>query len=75
VQKICKQAGVMKVSAHSMRGLHSTLAMDRGVTGAVVAAALGHESPTTTIRSYAKPEAVHTAQQRRVLTVLAGGRR
>jgi len=73
VQQICRQAGVPVVCAHSMRGLHSTLAMDAGVTGHVVAAALGHERVTTTIQSYAKPEAVEAARQRRTLTVLSGG--
>jgi integrase len=66
-------AGVPVVGAHSMRGLHATLAMDAGITGAVVAASLGHEHISTTTRSYAKGEAVAGAQQRRALTVLAGG--
>ena len=61
------------VTAHGMRGLHSTLAMEAGVTGHVVAASLGHERVTTTVQSYAKPEAVAGAQQRRALRVLAGG--
>lgn len=74
VERICAAAGVPKVSAHSMRGLHSTLAMEAGVTGAVVAASLGHEDVSTTTQSYAKPEAVATARQARALTVLAGGR-
>jgi integrase len=73
VSEICQKAGVPVVSAHSMRGLHSTLAMDAGVTGHVVAASLGHERISTTIQSYAKSEAVAGAQQRRALTVLAGG--
>ena len=73
VQRICAEAGVPVVGAHSMRGLHSTLAMDAGVTGHVVAASLGHESVSTTVQSYAKAEAVAGAQQRRTLTVLAGG--
>jgi integrase len=73
VQAICKAAEVPVVCAHSMRGLHSTLAMDAGVTGHVVAASLGHERVSTTIESYAKPEAVAGAQQRRTLRVLAGG--
>ena len=73
VQRICKAAEVPLVGAHSMRGLHSTLAMDAGVTGHVVAASLGHERVSTTIQSYAKAEAVAGAQQRRTLTVLAGG--
>jgi integrase len=74
VQEICTKAGVPVVCAHSMRGLHSTLAMDAGVTGHVVAASLGHERVSTTMQSYAKAEAVAGAQQRRTLTVLAGGR-
>jgi hypothetical protein len=32
-----------------------------------------HERVSTTIESYAKPEAVTGARQRRALTVLAGG--
>jgi len=57
-----------------MRGLHGTLATERGITGSVVATALGHESARTTFRSYAKPEAVSAANQRRALRVLLGGR-
>jgi hypothetical protein len=56
-----------------MRGLHSTLAMDAGITGHAVAASLGHESVGTTFQSYAKSEAIAGAQQRRTLRVLAGG--
>ena len=52
VQRICTAAVVPKVTAHGMRGLHSTLAMEAGVTGAVVAASLGHASVSTTIESY-----------------------
>ena len=74
VKRICEAARVPKVTAHGMRGLHSTLAMEHGVSAHVVAAALGHESSTTTIQSYVKPEAVSGAQQRRVMTVLEGGR-
>lgn len=74
VQRICTAAGVPSVSAHSMRGLHSTLAMEAGITGAVVAASLGHESVSTTTQSYAKAEAVAAAQQQRALTALEGGK-
>jgi integrase len=75
VQRICRAAKVPVVSAHGMRGLHSTLAVDAGVTAHAVASALGHESFATTAQSYAKPEAVSRARQQRVLTVLAGGKR
>ena len=74
VQRICKAAGVPKVTAHAMRGLHSTLAVDSGITGHAVAAALGHESFKTTAESYAQRDAVASAQQKRVLGVLSGGK-
>jgi hypothetical protein len=53
---------------------HDTLAVERGATTHVVAQALGHESETTSRESYISPEAITGADQRRVLTVLAGGR-
>jgi len=62
------------VTAHGMRGLHGTLAVERGATTHVVAQALGHESETTSRESYISREAITGADQRRVLTVLAGGR-
>ena len=74
VQRICEAAGVPVVTAHGMRGLHSTLAVEHGVSAQVVAASLGHESSTTTMQSYVKPEAASGAQQKRVMTVLDGGR-
>jgi len=74
VGRICEAAGVPKVTAHGMRGLHSTLAVEHGVSAHVVAASLGHESSATTIQSYVKPEGVSGAQQRRVMAVLEGGR-
>jgi integrase len=54
VQRICKAAAVPKVTAHAMRGLHGTLAVDSGITSHAVAAALGHESFRTTAESYAQ---------------------
>ncbi len=73
VQKICREVGVPVVTAHGMRGLHATLAVDAGATPSVVAAAMGHESFTVTARSYARAEAVESVRQRRALKVLAGG--
>jgi integrase len=74
VQRICKAAGVPKVTAHTMRGLHSTLAVDRGITSHAVAAALGHGSFKTTADSYAQRDAAGV-QQRRALEVMTGGKR
>jgi integrase len=75
VARICHEANVPVVSAHGMRGLHSTLALEVGITAHAVAAALGHHSPSVTIQSYAKPEAVDSARQQRVLKVFDGGRK
>lgn len=74
VQRICKEVGVPKVCAHSMRGLHSTLALQAGTSGHVVAASLGHESPATTLQSYADPAAMSRVKQRAALTLLGGGK-
>ena len=70
VQRICKAAKVPVVTAHGQRGLHATLAVSSGITSHAVAAALGHESFRITARSYARPEAIDSARQDRVLDVL-----
>ncbi len=74
VQRICKAAKVPEVTAHGMRGLHGTLAVERGASTHIVAQTLGHRSETTSRESYIAREAITGADQRRVLTVLAGGR-
>lgn len=74
VQRICAAAGVPKVSAHGMRGAHGTLAIQAGATSHLVAAALGHESTTTTEQSYTKREALEEAKRVRGMRVLQGGR-
>lgn len=72
VQRICRETGVMVVGAHSMRGLHSTLATEEGETSAAVAKALGHSDPRVTEQSYIRPEALQGARQARVLKVVKG---
>ena len=73
VVRICDAAEVPRVTAHGMRGLHSTLAVAAGISSHLVAAAMGHESARTTFQSYALPQAVSGAQQRRLLVALTGG--
>ncbi len=75
VQRICRETGVMIVGAHSMRGLHSTLATEEGETSAAVAKALGHSDPRVTEQSYIRPEALSGARQARVLKAVKGGRK
>jgi len=71
VQRMCRLAGVPVVTAHSMRGLHATLATEWGSTGRVVAAALGHTSfDVVTRRHYLQPGTVERAALRRVVEVI-----
>jgi integrase len=73
VERYCRAASVPTVCAHSMRGLHSTLATAAGVTGHTVAAALGHTSfEGVTARFYADPSTVAAATQARAVDELLG---
>ena len=65
-----KLAGLPEVTAHSLRGLHSTLATEHGSTGHTVAAALGHTSYTTTQKHYVQPGTVERVARRRVQELL-----
>jgi len=70
VARVCKAAGVAVVPAHGLRGTHATLAVEVGLSGPAVAAALGHESFATTERHYARAEAIEGARAARVLDAL-----
>jgi integrase len=72
LQRYCVLAGVPKVCPHSLRGLHSTIAMERGATSGVVAAALGHGSFAITARHYVHPDTLANAKARKVSAALAG---
>ena len=60
-----------RVSTHSLRGLHSTLALQAGATSSAVAAALGHGSFDITAKHYAAPGTVERLQSRAVEQALA----
>ena len=68
---VCDLAGVPRVCPHSLRGLHSTLALEAGATSGAVAAALGHGSFAVTARHYADPDTLRNTVTRRVTDVLA----
>ncbi|HPH30021.1 MAG TPA: tyrosine-type recombinase/integrase [Pseudomonadota bacterium] len=70
VRQICQLAGVPVVCPHSLRGLHSTLALQAGATSEVVAGALGHASFATTARHYADPTILAQTQADKALTSL-----
>jgi integrase len=69
--RLCKEAGVPAVVPHSMRGLHSTIAVERGATGRAVATAIGHTSfERITVPHYLAPGTAERARARRVQKVL-----
>lgn len=74
VQRICRDAKVPVITAHGMRGTHSTLAEEAGITGVLLMRAMGHRSIKTTHRHYAQADAVAAGAQKRVFGVLRGGR-
>lgn len=86
VQKICATAKVPKVTAHGMRGLHSTLQVLRVAMPtegksralpevlAALAGEMGHVEQSTTRRSYIAPGTVEAVGQRQVMKVLRGGK-
>lgn len=74
VHRICDAVGVPRVTAHAMRGLNATISADRGVTGHLIAAHLGHESERTTKHAYASPGSFDAGARRRGLVVLSGGK-
>jgi len=73
LHKHCKQAGLPLVCPHSLRGLHSSLALTGGQTTHAVAAQLGHASFSTTARHYADPSAMDNARIKGFAKKLRGG--
>ena len=75
VHRLCKLAGVPIVCAHSMRGLHATIAIQEGLSPRIVADTLGHESESMTLGHYAKPGSSQIARGRAAIEVLRGGKK
>jgi integrase len=70
LHRFCALAGVPLVCPHSLRGLHSSLAVEGGMTSAAVAAALGHGSDAITLKHYIAPGAVAAARTSRISAAL-----
>lgn len=67
VKRICQAAGVPEITAHGMRGLHSTLANRAGVTPQVIAECMGHNNPRVTRDHYIDSGVAAQADQQRML--------
>jgi integrase len=68
----CKRAGVPIVCPHSLRGLHSSLAVQVGATSAHVAQALGHSSDQITRKHYLAPGTLEASRTARLSEALLG---
>jgi integrase len=70
VKQSCKAAGVRVVGPHGLRGTHAKVAREVGVSGVLLAAAMGHESERTTTEHYAGRAAVAQGSVERITTSL-----
>ena len=71
VKRICRLAGVPKISAHGLRGTHADLCLHAHVTALAVSQALGHTSTEVTFGHYADRGIVDQQQHAQALSVLA----
>ncbi len=71
VKKYCERANLPRVCPHSLRGLHSSLAVAAGCTSGAVASALGHGSFAVTAKHYVDPDTLRNTTARRVADALA----
>lgn len=74
LRNFCRLAGVRQVCPHSLRGLHSTLAIEAGSTSGAVIAQLGHSSFQITERHYLDKDRHHDVSMRRVTSALLSPR-
>lgn len=73
--KICRMARIPAVRAHAMRRAHATIATEKGVTGHVLATAMGHRSFKTTMHSYVKRGTAERVQREQAFRMIQGERK
>lgn len=71
LRKLCQAANLPRVCPHSLRGLHSSLAIGAGSTPGVVASALGHGSFAVTAKHYVDPDTLTNSTVTKVAGALA----
>lgn len=76
VTRLCRLAGVPRITPQGLRGTNSTLATEAGAASHLVAAQLGHASTAITEGgAYIDTQRAGAAKRRTALRVLAGGLR
>jgi integrase len=73
LRRYCDKLGLPTVCPHSLRGLHSSLAVEAGRTSQEVAAQLGHSSFGVTALHYVRPGAIENTRIRKVSGLLSSG--
>ena len=68
--KYCTQAGIPVVCPHSLRGLHSSIAVTHGASSKLVAEALGHGTDAITKKHYISAQALDSARATRIAEAL-----
>lgn len=71
LRRYCEKLALPTVCPHSLRGLHSSLAVEAGRTSQEVAAQLGHGSFGVTALHYVRPGAIENTRIRKVSGLLA----
>lgn len=66
IKAVCDRAGLPPVCAHSMRGLHATIAVEYGTSSHSVAATIGHDNFKVTTDHYIAKGTVENAQAKKV---------
>jgi integrase len=74
VHRLCRLAGVPKVTTQGLRGTHASLTAEAGATSEVIAKALGHAGDLVTKQHYIKSGSSEKARAKRMLKVVGGGR-
>lgn len=73
VTRLCKLAGVPRVTPHGLRGTHATIGSEAGAVSSLVASALGHASPAITEAAYIDSGRQRSAKAKATLRAIAGG--
>lgn len=72
IPRLCKYAGVARITPHGLRGMAATYSSIGGADDAAIARALGHDVTMTRTHYFDKPQ-IEAAQTAATLTLLKGG--
>lgn len=74
VRRLCRLAGVPRVTPHGLRGTWASLTSEAGVAAHIVSRELGHANQQITRQHYTRRGADERARTKRMLEVFEGGK-